>query len=304
MHDSPLLEPTEKDLRLVDELKSTFDHLPYNDLKSDSLAEKKWHDFVGELRRLVKDSDPRGFLRWDVIKKTMFIVNAPYVKPELDYLFNCPNWQSELCDIVKESPIGHPVPCYYYPASSENVIHHAYHLVRFQQESNLSLRDAEVIVEFGGGYGNMCRLAHRFGFKGKYIMYDFPEFAAIQTYFLKAQAYPVQDPAQLTNAESGITCASDIETLDRLLLENTSDKSRSLFLATWSISETPMDLRQVILEKVNQFQSYLIAYQDSFGEIDNKAFFAQWQQAHAGELNWYSSPIAHLKGNNYLFGWT
>lgn len=304
MHDVPLPEPTAEDLRLTDDLKSAFAELPYDEVKSDSVAEKKWHDFIGDLRRLVKDSDPRGFLRWDVIRKTMFIVNAPYVKPELAFLKGCPDWQSHLREIVKESHVGHPIPYYLYPASSENMIHHAYHLVRFQQESNLSIKDTELIVEFGGGYGNMCRLAHRFGFRGKYIMYDFPEFAAIQTYFLKAQAYQVQDPARLKDAEAGISCASDLETLDRLLLESASDKCRSLYLATWSISETPMDLRKVVLEKVKQFQSYLIAYQDSFGEIDNKAFFSLWQQTHAGQLNWYNRPIAHLKGNNYLFGWT
>jgi hypothetical protein len=304
MHDSPLLEPTEEDSRLVDELKSTFGKLPHNDLNSDSVAEKNWHGFVGELRRLVNDSDPRDFLRWDVIKKTMFIVNAAYVKPELDYLKNCPDWKNDLCDIVKESPIGHPVPYYLHPDSSENVIHHTYHLVRFQQESNQSIRDAEIIVEFGGGYGNMCRLAHRFGFKGKYIIYDFPEFVAIQTYYLKSQHYPVQDPAKLKDFESGISCVSDIESLDKLLLENISEDCRSLFLATWSISETPMDLRKLILERVKDFQLYLVAYQDSFGEIDNRAFFSQWQQGHSGKLNWYNNPISQLKGNNYLFGWT
>ena len=186
MHDSPLLEPTEKELRLVADLKSAFDKLPYNDLKSDSVAEKKWHDFIGELRRLVNDSDPRDFLRWDVIRKTMFTANAPYVKPELGYLKNRPDWQDNLCHVVKESPIGHPIPYYLHPDSSENSIHHTYHLARFQQEANLSIKEADLIVEFGGGYGNMCRLVHRFGFKGKYIIYDFPEFVAIQTYYLKS----------------------------------------------------------------------------------------------------------------------
>ena len=298
------LAPTEKDLGLIDDLKSTFSKLPYNDLKSDSAAEKKWHDFIGELRRLVNDSDPRGFLRWDVIRKTMFIANAPYVKPELAYLKARPDWHSNLCNIVKESPIGHPIPYYLHPDSSENSIHLTYHLMRFQRESNLSIRDIDIIVEFGGGYGNMCRLAHRFGFKGTYIIYDFPEFAAIQTYYLKSQDYPVQCTAALKNSASGITCVSDIESLDRLLRDNLTDRSRSLFLATWSISETPMDLRKIILEKVKHFQLYLLAYQDSFGEIDNTAFFSQWQQEHSGKLNWYSKPISHLKGNNYLFGWT
>jgi hypothetical protein len=304
MLDSPLSEPCEQDLRLTDDLKSTFDKLPCDELRTNSVAERKWHDFVSELRRLVRDADPRSFLRWDVIRKTMFIVNAPYVKPELAYLKGRPDWQSHLCDIVKESPVGHPIPYYLFPASSENMIHHTYHLVRFQQESNLSIGDAEIIVEFGGGYGNMCRLAHRFGFKGKYIIYDFPEFAAIQAYYLKAQDYPIKHPAKLKDAESGITCVSDIESLDKLLVANMSEKSRSLFLATWSISETPMDLRKIILEKVKDFQLYLVAYQDSFGEIDNTAFFSQWQQEHSGKLNWYNKPISHLKGNNYLFGWT
>ena len=55
------------------------------------------------------------------------------------------------------------------------------------------LSSSGVIVEFGGGYGSMCRLLHKLGFSGQYFIYDLPEFVALQRYFLKSIGMPVRD---------------------------------------------------------------------------------------------------------------
>jgi hypothetical protein len=46
------------------------------------------------------------------------------------------------------------------------------------------LIDAPVIVEFGGGYGEMASLIHHLGFHGLYVIIDYPEFLLLQEYYL------------------------------------------------------------------------------------------------------------------------
>jgi hypothetical protein len=48
------------------------------------------------------------------------------------------------------------------------------------------VKDHEVIVEFGGGYGSMCRLIYQAGYMGSYIIYDFAHLNLIQDYYLKS----------------------------------------------------------------------------------------------------------------------
>ena len=42
----------------------------------------------------------------------------------------------------------------------------------------------DVIVEFGGGYGSMCRLVRKLGFKGRYVIFDLRPILALQKYYL------------------------------------------------------------------------------------------------------------------------
>ncbi len=156
----------------------------------------------------------------------------------------------------------------------------------------------DLILEFGGGYGSMCRLAHNLGFRGDYIIYDFPEFCALQTFFLKSIGLPVCK----SGSSKGIRCLSDIDVLQQLLGEHGPGFTNSLFLATWSISETSLELRDSIFNLVKQFGLYLIACQNSFGEVDNKDYFGKWRREYSLNMNWFDQPMSHHKGNNYLFG--
>jgi hypothetical protein len=214
----------------------------------------------------------------------MFVPFARYVPVELAFLQQRSDW-SRWRSAIRERLAGFPFPYPLYPLSSANAIHHAYHLCRFEDHTGLRAHTFRTVCEFGGGYGSMCRITRSLGFSGQYLIFDLPEFSAIQQYYLgavRADGVTISDPGQLVS--SAARCDGP-----------------SLFIATWSLSESPANLRQQILDSVSRFDAFLIAFQDRFGEQDNKAFFGSLP-SELSEIHWETRPIAHLPGNAYLFG--
>jgi hypothetical protein len=50
---------------------------------------------------------------------------------------------------------------------------------------------------------------------------------------------------------------------------------RTLFVATWSMSETPLEFREIITSKLKP-HNYLICYQHEFEDINNTEYFSTW----------------------------
>jgi hypothetical protein len=145
----------------------------------------------------------------------------------------------------------------------------------------------------------MCRLLHNLGFRGRYILFDFPAFSALQRFFLGTIGMPIHS-RQGDAAGGGIWCTSDFGQV-RDVLSEYQHLGQSLFLATWSISEAPMDLRERVLSLVHSFDTFLIAYQKQFEGMDNVEFFGRWKTA-CQPVQWLEWDIAHISGNRYLMG--
>lgn len=261
--------------------------------ESNSSAEG-WLMVRRDLRRRILNDDPRRFLQWDVIRRTMFVGNARYIKDELTALRASAAWSKRWKPALREDAIGLPERSLYYLRSSGNLIHHAYSLYRFEQESGRTMDQFKRIVEFGGGYGSLCRLIHRLGFRGEYVIFDLPELSALQQYFLQSVGLPLDDGFI---RKSGVRCISDLKTLHQIIASSPD----WFFIALWSISETPETLRYEALGSAAGITDYLIAYQDQFGEVNNVVFFDAWIREHKA-IKWLSVPIWHLPGNAYLFG--
>jgi hypothetical protein len=192
----------------------------------------------------------------------------------MKYLKQHHEWNTRWRSAINEISVGNPIPYIFYPASSGNLIHHAYHVAQFEEKTKYKIQDMEFVFEFGGGYGSMCRLFHNLGFRGKYVIFDLPSFSALQTYYLKTGGFPVQTVAEAAN---------------------------KMFVATWSISESPAKIREAVLSLVPGFQSFLIAYQDRFGEVDNVKYFEDWRKT-VKNVAWNNWRINHISGSSYLVG--
>lgn len=301
LYDRPVPPPSDREKQLVEELRAMFSKFRTSGPEDCATSEKEWLENENRLSSLVLNDEPREFLRWDVMLKTMVVAYASYVGREFKYLKRLRDWDSRWRGVLEESPVGHPVPYWRYPKSSGNLIHHAYHWAQFEEKTGLRVDDVDFVFEFGGGYGSMCRLIHRLGFKGRYLLFDLPSFSALQRFFLKSTNMTVFPIESFTMAQGGIVCISELEQLTEILT-NHIRPADAIFIGTWSVSEVPVRLRDTILALVSSFRAFLIAYQARFGEVDNIEFFRQWQRQQ-DDVEWQDWRIEQLPGHNrYLFG--
>ena len=262
----------------------------------------KWQNNMSCLYDHLINDDVRSFLRWDIITGTMFVPNAPYVKTEFSFLKNLTLWDDRWSNAILESKVGNPIPFKPYPKTSSNLIHHAYHLAQYEEKTNSRINDNDFIFEFGGGYGSMCRLFYNLDFKGRYILFDLPIFAALQEYYLKMLSLEVNLGSFDKDKKNGIFCISNFDHLSDIIGYCLANKeTKSLFVATWSLSETPLKLRKSILPLISNFDNILISYQNYFDNIDNCNYFNSFK-SHFKDMSWCNFEIDHLPGNYYLIG--
>jgi hypothetical protein len=277
---------------LIRELRNdTLSHIQENGM---FMTENNWSDNVHNLEHDILKKDPRNFLNWNVVKYTMFHTGK---EEELKYLKKLPNWNTWR-ESMRESPAGNPPPYPQFPESSGNTIHHAYSLAQMLEIFDIRLKDVNSIFEFGGGYGGMARLAFHSGFAGSYTIFDLPQFTALQKYFLKSAHIDrdiVTHPVPYSSQK--IILLSDLKDVKKQFPETKVD----ITIATWSLSESPVELRLKIFDMVRNTTYFLIAYQNTFGDTDNVKFFTNMIHTHP-EYEWKTWQIPHLPGNYYLFG--
>ena len=239
--------------------------------------EDAWNKYRITLRSYIEKNDPRNFLRWDPIVGSMFHFAD---KGELEHLQKSQwdKWRK----VVVETWVGNPPRYKHYRDSSGNLVHTAYNLSLLIDACGIDLKKIHTIIEFGGGYGLMTRIVHQLGFSGSYTIFDIPEFLALQKYYL-----------QLTGTSGKI---SSIDQVSKITTINPD-----IFIATWSLSESPIALREEFLKKIGTPSYVLIAYQATFGSIDNSTYFAEYQKARA-EYQWTHFAIPQIPGNYYLIG--
>lgn len=136
--------------------------------------------------------------------------------------------------------------------TSMNRVQHLAHLVLNKWTPD-ELAKLDTIVELGGGIGDMADIVYKLGFKGKYVIYDFPEVGAIQKWY--------HDQLGYTN----IVHTSDVNDLF----------DADLMIGTWSFTEMPVDLRNEIMAKIGGTKNWLIAYSNEIFGIDNDKYIRE-----------------------------
>lgn len=75
----------------------------------------------------------------------------------------------------------------------------------------------------------------------------------------------------------------------------------SLFLAAWSLSETPLELRDTWQPILAQFSFFLFGYADRFEGVDNTRWFDRYT-ASRPDVRWHRWAIPHRPRRTYLVG--
>jgi len=249
-----------------------------------------WEKYYKSLRECLLNKDPNHFLRWKPILQTMHSggVGKKSVKEYYETFRNHPE-QYIWVEAAKESPIGDPVYFLKDKRFSLTSIRHAVHLQRFQDATSLQIVDMDYILEFGGGYGSMRRIIDRLSFEGDYVMYDMPLLAALQKYYLGMLEIPTS-----INSQFGA-----LQHDTQLFIPE-----RSLFIATSSLSEAPLEIRHLIKYLVRDFKGILISYSQNMSDrVDNNAYFKESWISKMPHHTWHVIPIKENRNESYyLFG--
>lgn len=156
-----------------------------------------------------------------------------------------------------------------------NNIHQLYHLARFIEYAGK--RAFTNITEFGGGYGSLCVRINRLLKPQGYNIIDLPEISEIQEKYL-----------QVNNIKANL-----VNSLDGL-------ESGKTFIALWSLSETPEELRREYLEKLD-YENYFFAFGDDFFDLKNHKFFEDFKEKRKN-ISWYLETIPFMEKQYYLMG--
>jgi hypothetical protein len=282
-----------KDLILIDELYLKAKKLISNNRKN----YKKTHKiFSDETLQLILNKRLANFFQNSFIQKMFFVHNRFFLRSYLDEMKKNPKWNFWK-NLLIENNIGNPVRYFLNPFTSGNKIFQTYHLKKYTDYLEFGLNNFHTIVEFGGGYGNMAYTFKKINKKCEYIIFDTPEVNLLQFYYLKRNNIDVSFDYK---SKSKVILISSIKQLTKII--NSTKNKKKLFIANWSLSETPLVFREKFKFIFKNFDFQLISFQKTFENINNLKYFQKLDTNNL-RINRKSLivPINKLKNNYYFF---
>ena len=157
------------------------------------------------------------------------------------------------------------------------------HATSFRRHMDKEIFCYDHIIEFGAGIGELARCIFAAGFHGRYEIYDFPETQRISSYYLNGKAKMLESTEQF----------------------EVKPGEKTLFIATWSLSETPVESREAVVKRIKGADTF-IAFQTNVWEYNNPEYFLKDFPRQADQFVHYEPymPDFHYsQGTNaYLFG--
>ena len=234
-----------------------------------------WTDWAGSIRSAFSGGVPLNFLANPIISSTMVFARNNGIQLTKFFISNIVGVFGEKTAIklLKEDYIGLPNISNMDFMTSANRAHHANHLAYFTKATLKNIWESEVIVEWGGGYGNMARIIRRLNPKVTYVIIDLPELLALQYVYLSSvesrDCVHVVAGEGFNHLELGKINLITQELFSELLPSIECDG----FISTWAISESPKAAQEFVysnnffgakniligsLVNKNNFLSYLI----------------------------------------------
>ncbi|KKR03317.1 MAG: hypothetical protein UT31_C0024G0002 [Parcubacteria group bacterium GW2011_GWF2_39_13b] len=255
----------------------------------------EWQENLKAVENDFKKNLRFDFLRHPVIQKTMFIGNKPWVAGELDYIENKFS-AKRIKDLLEEDYIGKPFINNWKYLTSNNSIHHLYHLARYLDKTNSDLNKINSVIEWGGGYGNFAKIFWRLKKADcAYVIIDLPVFSCLQ--FIYLGSIFGKDKVNFINSRDKKIAEGKINILPISFLKKFKLKG-DLFVSTWAISESSAFFQDYAVEQ-GWFDSphLLLAFQSS----SEKFPFAERIKELVKGNNIISEDISFLPGNKYIF---
>lgn len=271
----------------------------YNDLRKHDIARfmtPSWEKNNTDLENEFLPYPEFAFLRNPTIMNTMFVsAGGRWLREELNFLESKVP-KERLVALLQEDYVGNPPLSDTQYLTSHNKIHHLFHLVRFMENVECDVDNIRMVVEWGGGYGNMANLFKRLkGVPSTYIIIDTPLFNAIQYVYLTS-ILGAGGVNLLQRLEDQIQ-ENCINLMPLCFLER-QNINADLFISTWALSESS-SYSQDWVRNHDWFHAkhLLLAYQDSSDEFPN----AERVGKMAADGGAVIENIEFLPGNHYAF---
>jgi len=256
--------------------------------KHKNLNLKKTHqEFNLDVLKLLKEKRIQNFLREGFIQKMFFVHNRIFIYNELKKLKSSLSWNFYKRLLI-EDEVGNPVRYFLYPSSSGNRINHVFHLSVLIDEFGLDVKKIEKVFEFGGGYGCMARIFSKINSNIKYLCFDTFCVNLLQFYYLKYNNLDVG-----FSKKNSFFLNSNSKKIGNFFNNNRN----TLFIANWSISETPIIFRKKFEKIISNSNYILISFQENFENIDNIKYFKMLKKKISNKFQTKIFKNKFYKGN-------
>ncbi len=247
-----------------------------------------WKEKLDKIGSEFKPEPKVNFLQNGTITNTMFMSMCDRVRQEYAYLKKSLT-KSRLELLLTECLIGCPTTNDFDGImTSSNTVHLLYHIIKYQNETDNNI--PERILEWGGGYGNACRLFHKMSSKLTYTIIDVKFFTCVQRMYL-TQIYG-KDKINVGSYKEGKINLIPLGLLSELDIE------AEMFISTWAISESSDIAQKYLLQKeVYKAKQFLMAHQGASGPFP----FADNLKQLINKEILFEEEIDLLPGNFYLF---
>ena len=235
---------------------------------------ESWYDLYNEICIDFNKYQTSDFCNFPSIKVTMFFNDLKVALNEIG-LIKKYNFFKNTDKIIKENNIGNPKKYNQLDRSSANLIHHFYHINFFIKI--FGHLKSNNIIEFGSGYGSMCRIVSRCYKLDNYYLIDNPVFLHLSKYFLE-------------NVEK-----EDNTKINFKFYEKFEKVNSYCFISTWALSETNKKTRNEFEYLIKDSNEFIIAFYKKWGnDIDNVEYFNNLQvelSNHKSVINLWSGTI-------------
>lgn len=258
------------------------------------LIHDTWKANIATLESYFTNKMNENFMSDDIINGTMVFTNRKAHKIEI----------KNIADVIDARTVGKIISnnlnSAFIKGKSKkgtiiNSVHHLHHLMQFEQATKRKIGSMSSIVEFGGGYGNLARIANNVGFHNDYHIIDLLLLSCIQYVFL-CTAFGKERISFDRNESMGDTKIVLHRLSDFDIMKNLHGE---LFISTWALSESPRMVYEWIANR-DWFgaKGLLLAYNNLWkpwqeGEVKSTLENNGWCVEH--------KAIPFLPGNFYLF---
>jgi putative sugar O-methyltransferase len=250
----------------------------YGDIKYNNHV-YHWEEWADKIKMDFEQGLPLDFLRHNGLRALMVFSDrkiANYQLNDLRKIFS----QTFLIEILLEDYIGKPQIINEKYKTSANRIHHLFHLGNYSRITHREIWSNKIILEWGGGYGNMARLIKKMNPNITYLIFDLPQIVPIQyiylaTLFGENNVNLINDYTQIVSNKFNLVAVNYADNFKKLKIDG--------FISTWALTESSK-IYQTFCYENNFFnaKSILLAYAKDennfiFNQIgtDNDFHFSQ-----------------------------